>query len=218
MRFLVLTALLLGSSAHAQPSAACKAASTTLKDMRKVEGKYTDPGDFAHPKVRARLERCTEISRLILPYVDSAPETVYAAVSVAYNESNFDKERRGKPLVGAKGEQGMMQVMAKSHCKEPPHGDGKICTHPDKTGVGILARLLTDRKLLRKCIRAERKRRKQEKLKPWAPLQLRYACALSRYNGSRYERTTPYGRKVSGYAMAVRRALRKMERVPLALN
>ncbi len=119
-----------------EPQEACEAASTVLKDMRYVEGKYAKPGDFSHPKIEARIASCMEVAALAAPH---GRDVVVTALTIAYNETNF---RKG--VTGAAGEQGRMQVMPKHHCRQYADlNDGKGgCTNPDRAGVRAIRILL----------------------------------------------------------------------------
>ncbi len=132
---LLLVALATPSTVN--PADACRSASRVLLDMRYVEGRRAEPGDFSHPKIAARLERCEKVARLAAPH---GPDVTFAAIAVAYNETNF---REGVP--GKAGELGMMQVLPGYHCKPYPDlRKGKGCTDPLRAGVRALRLLLAD--------------------------------------------------------------------------
>ena len=129
---LLFLAMVVATPEALDSQAACESASTVLKDMRYVEGKTADPGDFSHPKVQARIRSCTQVAKLAVPF---GRDTVFASIAIAYNESNFRPGLKGKA-----GELGKMQVMPKFHCT--PYADlndGKGgCTNPERAGVRAL--------------------------------------------------------------------------------
>jgi len=200
------------------PREACEISSTVLRDMRYVEGKYADPGDFSHPKVKRRIDSCEEITKLAIAHGE---DVVFASVAVAYNETNFDKTRHGKPILGKKGEQGRMQVMYKHHCKGVADLDGGkgICLNPERAGVRVLRGFLGSTPSAReigrakKWIRDLRKKRLAEG-KPPTVLRSKHASLvfrLHRYNGSPH-----YGLKVAALYVTIQKARqRKVQQVAL---
>jgi len=146
LSLLVLTCA--GPQDWVEPQDACEAASTVLKDMRYVEGQYAEPGDFSHPKIKARIDSCVGVATLAAPHGRDVVFTSIA-IAIAYNETNF---RKG--VAGAAGEQGRMQVMPKHHCRKyADRNDGKGgCTNPDRAGVRAI-RILLKRHRLTKALR-----------------------------------------------------------------
>jgi len=136
MNTLLILALLAASPEAINPQDACESASRVLKDMRYVEGKTADPGDFTHPKIKARIQSCVQVARLAAPHGEGVR---FTSSAIAYNESNF---RRG--VKGSAGELGKMQVLPRLHCK--PYADlndGKGgCTNPERAGVRLVRLLL----------------------------------------------------------------------------
>lgn len=137
MHTLILVALIAAAPDPADPEVVCDAAARVLKDMRYVEGRIADPGDYNHPKVKARQARCIQVASLAAPH---GLDVTVASVAVAYTETNF---RDGVP--GKLGELGMMQVLPHLHCK--PYSDLNDgqggCTNPERAGVRFLRFLLT---------------------------------------------------------------------------
>ncbi len=193
-----------------EPMAACEAASRVLRDMRYVEGRFADPGDFSHPKIQVRMKSCEGIAKLAAPF---GVEAVFAALAVAYNEGNY---RPG--LIGKAGELGKMQVLAKHHCKGVTDlDDGKGgCINPERAGVRAL-RLIQAKDPSDKCIAKQRqwirdeRHRRTDAGKMQTVLKPRYAhaeaiCDLAKYNGS-YK----YGRKVAAFMVSIERSYDKQQ-------
>jgi len=192
------------------PRAICEAASTVLKDMRKVNSQPRNPWDFSHPNVEKRVASCTEIAAFAAPH---GYAVTFASVAIAYNESNFRKGVEGKDR-----EEGRMQVMFKHHCKQYPDlNDGKgHCTNPERAGVRAI-RLIQARRPNRSCvaseirwIRGERKRRsdagKMQTVLRANRIHAALICDLAQYNGSRR-----YGRKVAAFTVSIMRSFLKRQ-------
>jgi len=186
--------------------ARCRSLSRGLRDMRYTRGKVLEPGDFSNPRVNARIARCARIAEKAEPY---GTTVVWAAISLAFRESCFDAERRGKPIEGKAGELGMMQVMPRTCLSFEDLSEDGICQDPIEAGVRHLATKITEAKAAR-C--KAHKGKKARCLKKYHPDDL--ALALSYYNGTRGG-ITNYGQEVAIWARnAEKRHRREVKKGP----
>jgi len=194
MSAILLAALVVVAPEAVDPQEACEAASMVLKDMRYVEGKYAEKGDFSHPKIQRRLASCVEIATLAAPHGE---DVTFASIAIAYNESNF-RQNVGK---GGDGEVGRMQVIPGYHCK--PYGDlddGKGgCINPERAGVRAIR--LARSRVLKKHRRHWGLHTGKDACK-WGQRRTPTMCRVLReYNGS-----TTYATKVGGFIRSIRRS------------
>lgn len=165
--FLALLVLAAPETAGLDP--VCDAAADVLTDMR----------SRVKPGVEVRLGHCSSLLRKARDLGVTDEPTLARIVAVAYTESNF---RPG--VTGKRGEQGMMQVQARIHCKKNPTCD------TDTAGIRLLTTLRDDP--------ANRDKKTG---------RIRWTEVLRNYNGS-----LRYGEKVNGRAVAALASLERRKR------
>jgi len=167
--------------------------------MRFYRGKILKPGDYTNKSCNARIERCAVVAKVAEDY---GTTVMWAAMALAFKESNFDLKRRGKDIERANGELGMMQVMVKTCLRFDDISEEGVCQDPVEAGVRHLAAKLAQAK-------AKRCGKNAKCLAKYDPDDLR--LALSYYNGTRGE-ITNYGREVAKWAVSAAKRHRRWKK------